>query len=176
MTDKKVIAIFAWSQEISNTHLNESIKEELRKFLIDNKNKIEKIIYWWSTHWVMWIVFQVCQEVGITIEWYSIERYRKYDEWNWVNILFFKDDEERIWKFTENWDMFLALPWWLWTIKEILSAKDYILESKSQKHIYVSSLFTTFYTLLNNLIEQWMIYWKDKDTIINALSLNDIKV
>jgi hypothetical protein len=44
----------------------------------------------------MWLINDTANELWIDIKWYSIEKYRKYDEWNWVDIDFFEDDYSRI--------------------------------------------------------------------------------
>lgn len=176
MSEKQTIAFFAWSQKIEDESLKQKVEDEVEAFLIENKDKIKKIIYWWWVEWVMWIVLEACRKVWIEIKWYSIERYREYDEWNWVDITFFQDDDERIRNFAKNWDLFIALPGAFWTVKEIIWVKDHILEWATQKYIFVSSLFTAFYNLVNELTKTWMVYWKDKKTIIPVENLWTIRI
>ena len=67
--------------------------------------------------------------------------------------------------------MFLALPWWEGTIREVWFVVDMINES-SNKEVYISSTFEVYVEMLKKLDSQWMLYPKDKEIkqIVDNLS------
>lgn len=158
----KNIVVFCWSQEINNTELKNEVIKQFEGFLKANKDKINSILYWWWTTWVMWLVFDTATKVWITIKWYSLEKYRKYDEGNGVDLEFFSDDYSRVSSFERNWDVFLTLPWWEWTIREVWFVADMI-SGDSDKKVYISSLFEVYVEMLKKLDSEWMLYPKDKE-------------
>ena len=176
MNQKQIVAFFAGSQDIQDEAVREKTKTEVEAFLEANKDQISKIIYGGWVYGVMWIILEASKKVGITIEGYSIERYRKYDEGKGVDITFFADDYERLKEFTKNADVFVALPGWLGTIKEILGVKDHILEGNTQKQIFVSSLFQAFYAMIQELTQSQMIYGKDAEVLNSVWSLETIRI
>lgn len=150
----KNLVIFAGSQDIQDKNINIELGKQLKIFFIENKSNIDKILFWWQNHGVMWLVNNTANELWINIKGYSIEKYRKYDEWNWVDIDFFEDDYSRIQAFTKEWDIFLALPGWEWTIREIGFVVDNIWINE-WKYVFISHLFEDYVNLLNSL------KWKD---------------
>lgn len=174
--DKKNVAIFSWSQKIKDKLLANQVQSDLKKFFESNKERINKILYWAWTSWVMWTVLETAQNVWITIEWYSIERYRKYDEWNWINTTFYEDDDVRIKEFTKSGDVFLALPWAKGTIKEVLWVSDNILESWENKTIFVPSTFIALFNLFTDLKAQWMMYPDDMKVIKTIDQLGNLRI
>ena len=147
---KSTLVVFAWSQEIQDKKIYEELEKWLKTFLEENKSSIDRILFWWQNDWVMWLVYKTAQEIWITIKWYSIEKYRKYDEWNWVDLDFFSDDYSRIQAFTWDGDIFLALPWWEWTIREISFVADNIWIDE-WKYMFISHLFEDYVNLLDSL-------------------------
>lgn len=159
---KKTLAVFAWSNELS-----EELKKEtdifLVQFLKEYKNKVEKVLFGGGAYWVMWQLKDKCQELWIDIIGYSLERYRKKDSWNW-NI-WFDTDNERVRSFYEDWDSFLALPWGLWTIREVLDINTRIKDCKTDKRIYIPKEFQAFFDLVKNLELSWMLAQEDLNNI-----------
>lgn len=176
MSQKQTLAFFAGSQDIQDEAIREKTKNEVEAFLEANKDQISKIIYGGWVYGVMWIILEASRKVWITIEGYSIERYRKYDEGKGVYITFFQDNDQRLKEFTKNADVFVALPGWLGTIKEILWVKDHILEGNTQKQIFISSLFQAFYAMIQELTDAQMIYGKDTEILSSVWSLELIRI
>ncbi len=154
--NKSTLVVFAWSQKIQDNSIYESLKKWLRIFLVENKVSIDRILFWWQNEWVMWLVYKTAQDVWITVKWYSLEKYRKYDEWNGIDICFFPDDYSRNQAFKLDWDIFLALPWWEWTIREIGFIADSILIDEG-KYVFISHLFEDYVNLLNSLKNKNML-------------------
>lgn len=150
------LVIFAGSQEILDKKISTELNVQLQSFLEINQNNITRILFWWQNHGVMWLVNDTANRLWIEIKWYSIEKYRKYDEWNWVDIDFFNDDYSRIQAFTKEWDVFLALPGWEWTIREIGFVVDNIWIDE-WKYVFISHLFEDYVNLLNSLKSKNML-------------------
>ncbi len=144
------IVVFAGSQNIQDEKIARELERQFTKFLEENKGNISRILFWWQKDWVMWLVNNAANKIWIDIKWYSIEKYRKYDEWNWIDIDFFKDDYSRIQAFTEQWDIFIALPGWEWTIREIGFVVDNI-SIDEWKYVFISHLFEDYVNLLSSL-------------------------
>lgn len=176
MKNRCNVIFFAWSQEIIDESLKENLKRQLLEFMNLNKAHINQILYGAGTYGVMWLVLNASREIEISIKWYSIERYREYDEGNGVDIDFFPDDDTRIQKFSEIGDIFIGLPWWKWTIKEILSVSDKILEMREDKKIFIPSIFTALFNLFTDLGTAQMLHKKDLETIQLVHTLQDIKL
>ena len=171
----KTLAIFAWSKDISD---NESVElhEQLVSFFWSIKDKVDKLIYWWWDTGVMWIVYSSALEVWIPINWYSLEKYRKNDEWKDIDMEFYKNAEKRLEGFYKNWDLFLALPWWLWTIEEILRINTLIKENNELKKIFIPIFFESFYTLIETLENEDMVSDEDKWNFVKIKKLKKIKI
>lgn len=146
---KKNLVVFAGSQEIENEEAREELHNQFKIFLETNKDKIAKILFWWQDHGVMWLVNDLANELWIDIKGYSIEKYRKYDEWNGIDVDFFEDDYSRIKEFTKQWDIFIALPGWEWTIREIGYVADNIWLDE-WKYVFISNLFEEYLVMLNS--------------------------
>ena len=74
----KTIVIFWWSQELTDVDLSKKISLELEEFLYNNKQDIDKILYWWWVYWVMKTILDVSRKVGISIEWYSLLKWHNF--------------------------------------------------------------------------------------------------
>lgn len=168
---KKNLVVFSGSQDIADADLKNEVIKQFEAFLTNNKEKINTILFWWSRVWVMWIVFDTAAKVWVTIKWYSLEQFRIYDEGNWVDMDFFPDDYSRISRFKDIWDVFLVLPWWEWTIREVWFVVD-MLDVDTNKNVYVSGLFDVYVDMLEKLDAKWMLYPKDRELkkIVNDLS------
>ena len=160
---KKNVVVFAGSQEIENKEEREELHNQFKTFLKTNKDNIAKILFWWQNHGVMWLVNELANELGIDIKWYSIEKYRKYDEWNGIDVDFFEDDYVRSKKFTEDGDIFIALPGSEWTMREIGYVADNIWLDE-WKYVFISNLFEEYVYVLNSF------KWK------NMLSPHDLEM
>jgi len=153
---KKTLVIFAGSKEISDSD-KVKLNTELMSFFEWVKNDIKKIIYWWWDIWVMWIVYNAALVSWIEIKWMSLEKYREYDELKDIEMNFYQNNDERIRAFYEKWDIFLALPGGLWTIREILTINELIKRNNDFKKIFVSLFFKSFYNLIDELERENMI-------------------
>lgn len=150
------LVVFAGSQEIQDKILRSELENTLNVFLDSNKEKIDHIFFGGQIHWVMWMVNAAANQLNIDITWYSLEKYRKYDEWNWVDLQFFDDDYLRVREFTEKWDVFLGLPGWEWTIRELGFVTDNIWLN-DWKYVFISHLFKDYVNLLNSLKSKNML-------------------
>ncbi len=153
--NKQNLVILCWSQ--ANESISEKIADELYDFLKNNREKIKTILFWGGYYWIMKIVVDVSREVWIKIKWYSTEEYRKYDEWNWVDVEFLKDNDTRVKKFIDEWDLFISLPWAIWTINEITWLIIKLSESWTNKKILTSILFDELFYILNSFEKKWII-------------------
>nr|MDD3720007.1 hypothetical protein [Candidatus Gracilibacteria bacterium] len=158
----KNIVVFCGSQEINNTELKNEVIKQFEGFLKANKDKINSILYGGGTTGVMGLVFDTATKVGITIKGYSLEKYRKYDEGNGVDLEFFSDDYSRVSSFERNGDVFLTLPGGEGTIREVGFVADMI-SGDSDKKVYISSLFEVYVEMLKKLDSEGMLYPKDKE-------------
>ena len=172
---KKTLAIFAGSKDISDKE-SEKLKLELVSFFKSIKDKIDKIIYWWWDTGVMWIVYKAALKAWIPIKWYSLEKYREDDEWKEIEMKFYKNAEKRLEGFYQNWDLFLSLPWWMWTIEEILRINTFIKENKELKKIFIPIIFKRFYKLAKGLEKDNMVADEDKTNFVKVKKLKKIRV
>lgn len=156
MKSKKInIVFFTWSK-LSKDKVKKEIINYLENFYKENKDKINKVIYWWWKDWNMWIVYDFFKNKYIELEWIVLER--EIDMWFKVHVTKkLKTDNERIEYFYQNSDLFIALSGWLWTIREILEINEKIKEEKNDKKIIVTKNFEDFYIFIKSLKEKSMI-------------------
>ncbi len=156
----KSIVFFWWSklEEQSTKEINIFLDELLHGV----KSNIESVIYWWWTYWVMWIIKEKVEFNGIELKSLSMEKYKKETDPKWT--IYFSDENERIKEFFKQWTHFIWLPWWIWTITEILIIWNFIRASNDSKQIFIPEFFRAFYQLIETLEKSWML--ADIDTNI----------
>lgn len=153
------IAVFWGSKSLKNDEKMSKIWQKLEKML--KKLNINEVIYGWWDSWVMWLILEKSKENLIPIKWIYVELEEVSNKIE--DKIIFKTDDERIKYFFSEADAFLALPWWLWTIREILSINELIKRNKSSKQIYVLSEFDAYSDLMKKLSKEDMIADLDKN-------------
>lgn len=153
--------VFFWGSKLEEQSIRE-INIFLDELLQGIKSNIESVIYWWWTYWVMWIIKEKVELNGIELQSFSMEKYKKETDPKWTK--YFSDENERIKEFFEKWTHFIWLPWWIWTITEILIIWNLIRASNDSKQIFIPEFFRAFYKLIETLEKSWML--ADIDTNI----------
>ncbi len=150
--NKKNIVIFAGSQNINDSEINEQIASQLEAFLEANKIAINKVLFWGGSYGVMKIVLDTCKKLWIVIEWYSLERYKK--ENNPVPTVYFWKNSERLEWFWRVWDIFLTLPWSIWTAGETFAISEVLLDLWKEAPIYISLLYKSLFVFIETQISE----------------------
>ncbi len=152
---KKNVVVFCGSQEIQDLDTANELKFQFNEFLHQNKDKINTVLFGGQNHGVMWMVYESAKQNNVPVKGYSTEEYRKWDEWNGVDIDFFEDDQQRTIAFQKAWDIFLVLSGWEWTTREAWYISDKM-DSDNWEFIYISALFKEYINFLNALDQSWM--------------------
>lgn len=156
------VAVFWGSKSLKSEkmlQINEKICDFFDDFWVKN------VIFWGWDEWIMGEILKVCEKKSINYTWYIVELEPESEKIK--DKKHFKTDDERIEAFF-NWaDIFLALPWGFWTIREILHINELIKRRKSNKKLYVVSEFEAFASLIE---------WLKKDNMIADLDVWIISV
>lgn len=168
---KKNIVIFAGSQSITDTQREALVTEQLEAFLMANKESINCVLFWGWNYWVMKIVFDLCNKVWITIQWYSLNRYRK--ENNPVPTTYFEKNSQRIEAFWEHGDVFLTLPWSNGTALETFMILEVLLDLGKVAPVYISLLYKSLFDFIDAQIKEGSMH---PDYIQRFKTVEDISV
>lgn len=141
------LSVYCGSQERREPGLMEIIEQDFTQFLLLNKDSIDKILYG-SWPWVMELVRQVAEGVWIIIEPHTTSFY--YDEMDRSNIntVVHDDEEARTNHFILESDFFIALPWSIWTMGEVINTSQKLKEVwNNSRPILIPSYNTRLYEM-----------------------------
>ena len=170
------IVIFAGSNNLKNDNDTVALNSELVKFLNSNKNNIDRVLFWGWIDWVMWVVYNAVKSTEVKVKWYSLSKYRESDQWNWIDLKYYSTDDDRMEAFYKKWDIFIALPWAFWTLREILTINELIKRNWDFKNIYVHTFFKSFFRFVKELENDEMIAREDMWNIKRIDRLDEIKL
>lgn len=159
----KTLAVFCGSKDLP-TEKNEELKRFLGEFLFSVRNEVSRVIYGGGKEGVMGSVRSQCDEFGLPISAYVLEKYRRPCDSE--NTKYFANHLDQVRGFTQEADVFLALPGGFGTVREILYVNEELKALKKEGTIYVPEIFTAFHAMVSELIRDGMVADEDLGKIV----------
>lgn len=112
----------------------------------------------------MGTVAKRCLESGIPITGYNLHKYRNDSDTDGTR--YYDTAAEQVEAFVRDADFFLALPGGFGTLREIFHTNEIIKSTGKDARIYVPSIFSAFYEMVEALTQDGMIADEDLGRIV----------
>lgn len=161
----KTLAVFCGSKDLPKEK-NEELERFLGEFFSSVREKVAHVIYGGGKQGVMGSVRSQCEEIGLPISAYVLEKYRRPGDSE--NTKYFANHVDQVRGFAQEADAFLALPGGFGTVREILHVNEELKALKKEGAIYVPGIFTAFHAMVSELVRDGMVADEDLGKIVLA--------